>query len=32
MPLLRFLSEMLSFTFLIGLLYVWASFGPAFRL
>lgn len=32
MPLLRFLSEMLTFTFLIGLLYVWAAFGPALRL
>lgn len=28
MPLLRFLSEMLSFTVLIGLLYAWAAFGP----
>lgn len=31
MPLLRFLSEMLTFTLLMGILYLWAAFGPALR-
>lgn len=32
MPLLRFLSETLTFVFLISMLYAWAAFGPALRL
>ncbi len=31
MPLLRFLSETLTFVFLISMLYMWAAFGPALR-
>lgn len=32
MRLLRLLSETLTFTFLLGMIYLWAAFGPMFGL
>lgn len=32
MGLLRFLSETLTFAFLLGMIYVWAAFGPVLTL